>query len=231
MRNLVIEESRLKSLLESRKLYIGGSIISGIGLFTGGATSIHSGSLDDYIQMILGAILILAGLWQGYSSRKYNYKKLFKEITSMDKTAHHHSIVAIKDTFNDSPNHFLVYDDPGWKCRLFPNFPTQDTEEGNESFIKKRLASELKINEKDIHLEKKGEALQEKYSAKHKENRIYDHIFYLATISKFGTLLENPAFTIDNKSYHWMTIHEMENDPAIQEKNMEVLQEINRLIP
>ena len=36
MRNLIIDESQLRLLLESKKLYIGGSIASAIGLIAGG---------------------------------------------------------------------------------------------------------------------------------------------------------------------------------------------------
>lgn len=35
MRNLIIDESQLRLLLESKKIYIGGSIASAIGLIAG----------------------------------------------------------------------------------------------------------------------------------------------------------------------------------------------------
>lgn len=149
----------------------------------------------------------------------------------MDQTKHRHSIVAIQDTFEEYPNRFLVYEDIAWQCRLFPNFPTQKTEEGNEAFIRQRLSHELKINPDQISIERKGEVIQEKFSVKHQENRFYDHIFYQVRISNFDKALQAPSFTIGGKTYYWMTCIEMENDPDIKEKNMGVVQEMERLIP
>ncbi len=147
----------------------------------------------------------------------------------MDQTAHHHSIVAIKNTFDPYPNRFLVYEDTSWGCRFFPNYPTQETEKGNEDNIRKHLSRELKIPMEHIVLLKKGTALQEKYSVKHQQNRYYDHTFYEAQISEFPQMMKQNHFEIDGRVYEWMTMAEMEAAPDIQEKNLDVLGKINEL--
>lgn len=231
MRNIVIDETNLKNLLASRSMYIGGSLFAGIGLVVGGINTLYEGWPSGWLQIILGAILFVTGAWQGIKSFLYDDKKLLKEILNMDKTQHHHSIIAIKDTFQPYPNRFLVYEDTAWNCRFFPNFPTQETEKKNKEYIKEKLSNELKIPESCIAVERKGSALQEKYSVKHQENRIYDHIFYLVTLDRIGKAMQRPSFTLDNRSFYWMTISEMEADPDIQKKNMDVVREVNRLIP
>lgn len=152
-----------------------------------------------------------------------------KEIVNMDQTEHRHSIIALKDSFSDYPNRFLVYWDSEWICWLFPNYPTQEKDDANLTFLKKRLSSDLKVNESLIILEKQVQVVQEKLSARHQENRVYEHTYYSASISDFPLALRDSEFSISGKSYKWMTIAEMKQDPSIQTRNMDVVDVVNKL--
>ncbi len=59
------------------------------------------------------------------------------------ETTHNHSIVAIRNSFEEFPNRFLVYYDTRWECFLFLNFKTNVN---NESFIINGLSHQLKTD-------------------------------------------------------------------------------------
>ena len=168
------------------------------------------------------------GIWEGVRSRMYNEKKMGQDIINLDQTAYHHSIIAIRDTFDSYPNRYLVYWDKRWKCWFFLNYPTQLDEAKNISSIKEKISGALKVPVKDIRLEKKCEELQHKYSESHKEERYYDHAFYQGTIMAFTEVMKGDSFTIDHVSYQWMTIEEMKNDPDIRKKNLDVVEVVER---
>ena len=146
------------------------------------------------------------------------------------QTVHHHSIVAIKDTFQKFSNRYLVYEDKAWHCRFFLNYPTQLMEAQNVNFLKEKLSGTLKIPMEDMELTKKGQALQQKYSERHQEMRVYDHVFYEAKISVFPESMKQRSFKQEGVTYYWMTIEEMKQDPDIQKKNLDVVQEVEKLI-
>ena len=72
----------------------------------------------------------------------------------IDGITHNHSIIAIRDDFNEYSNRFLVYDDPDWKCKLFLN--CHNNEINNEEYIKDHISRSLKINKDDISVYYKG---------------------------------------------------------------------------
>lgn len=42
-----------------------------------------------------------------------------KEIEDLDMIQHNHSLVIIKESFNDNMKRFLLYYDEKWDCKLF----------------------------------------------------------------------------------------------------------------
>ena len=154
--------------------------------------------------------------------------RLGKESIDLCQTAHHHSIVVIKDTFQKFSNRYLVYEDTVWHCRFFLNFPTQMEEAQNVDFLKQKISGALKIPVDHIELVKKSQALQQKYSERHHEMRVYDHVFYEAKISVFPDEMKSSTFTIDGVTYDWMTMEEMKQDVDIQKKNLDVVQEVEK---
>lgn len=233
MRRLLIDEKDLQHILLKRKMFIGGSMVSAISLLIGGIHEIQDFQGNSWIAyglLVLGIIMVGIAFWEGYKGMAYNHEKLEKEIVDLDQTAHHHSIVAIKDTFEEFSNRYLVYQDTDWHCRFFMNYPTQKDENENIRFLKQKISAALKIPCSDIELTKKAQALQQKYSTRHGEMRVYDHIFYEAHISQFPETLQQPAFSVDGISYYWMTLAEMKQDADIKEKNLDVVQEIEKHI-
>lgn len=137
------------------------------------------------------------------------------------KKAHAHSIVAIKDTFNEYPSRFLLCYDTRWKCWMFPNF--KDNAD-NESFIKEGISNKLKVKAEGIDMMFLTRKRQQKYSESHKEERTYLHSVYKATIKKFPAHERINEFEVDGVQFKWMSIPEMEKDDRIQKVNEDVVQ-------
>lgn len=165
------------------------------------------------------------------AAHNYTNEILYKDIKALDKVTHPFSIIAIKDTYPPYPNHFLLYRDYKWNCNFFLNYRTQETDEKNIAFIKARLSQELHIPASEISLKKLSQVIQEKYAVKDQRKKVYDHSYYEAVISKFPKELEEHSFVIDGKEFIWMTLDEMKNNKEIQEKNLDVVNQISRLIP
>lgn len=239
---LYIKESDLEMILKLRKAMIGGSSWAGAGSVLGGIGMTYKAWGSDNVQTFLGILLFLVGIWKPgrillscASIRewipffRYDYHSLYKEIKGMDKTKHNHSIIAIADSFKKCPGRFLVYDDTRWGCRLFPNYPTKSDPKENEEYLKRKLAGDLQIREKDISITYKKTVLQEKYSVSHEEKRIYQHSYYVAEIRKFSDDEFKDDFSVNGKTYHWMAIDAMLKDDNIRKKNEEVIKEVNTL--
>lgn len=231
MRKLIIDEADLGRVLKAKSMYIGGSFVSAISLLVGGIHELNEYPGSSWISWCLvglGGLMIVVAGWEVFKSVMYNHKKLGKEIIDLDQTAHHHSIIAIKDTFEVYPNRFLVYQDEAWHCRFFLNYPTQVEEMRNQDFIAQKISGALKVPMGDIILTRKAQVMQQKYSERHKEMRVYDHVFYEAKISHFPKTLQESSFTIDGVTYYWMTLEEMKLDADIQEKNLDVVKEVEK---
>lgn len=77
-----------------------------------------------------------------------------------------------------------------------------------------------------------AEDIHQKYSYSHNTMRYYDHILYKAEIKEFPARLKNQQFQGDGgKKFRWMTIYEMEQDPDIQKKNLDVVHLVKENIP
>ena len=159
---------------------------------------------------------------------KYDHKMLYKDIKDMNQITHDFSLIAIKDEYNDFPNHLLLYYDQRWKCWFFPNFKTQ--EDDNESFVKEKLSNTLHIKKDAISLECVGEKIQPKFSRSDQVNKVYAHRLYKGTISEFPRELQADTFMIDDVKYRWMTIPEMETDQIINEVNGDVVSFVKEII-
>lgn len=101
---------------------------------------------------MLGLFFTAKSVKDIWSGAKNNYSKedLFKDINKLNQITHNHSIIAIKDTYSEFPNRFLVYDEPKWNCKLFLNYKTN---QNNEKFIIDHISHELKIKSEDISIE------------------------------------------------------------------------------
>ena len=147
--------------------------------------------------------------------------RILKEIEDLDMIQHNHSLVIIKESFNDNMKRFLLYYDEKWDCKLFLNYKTQ--ERGDEAAIIANVVKELKLNQKEVKCRYITSKLQEKYSVSHRENRIYNHRLYELQVNRFSEQEMEKDFVVNGKHYYWMSIEEMEKDDNIRNKNLEVV--------
>ena len=171
---------------------------------------------------MLGLFFTAKSVKDIWSGAKNNYSKedLFKDINKLNQITHNHSIIAIKDTYSEFPNRFLVYDEPKWNCKLFLNYKTN---QNNEKFIIDHISHELKIKSEDISIEYMSQKIHEKYSQNHKEMRVYCHRLYQVTLKTFPNIMQDNSFEIDGVQYYWMSISEMERDSRIREVNQDIV--------
>lgn len=155
---------------------------------------------------------------------------LLEDIENINQISHPFSIIVIKDSFRQYPNRFLLYYDERWECRLFINYRTsKGTGADNEQNIRARLSNELKIPADQIAVQYMTEKIQRKFSVSDKIYKCYEHKVYYVTIP-FTDRLKKRQFSIDGKQYCWMTISDMEKDPDIQGKNLDVVNLVRETI-
>ena len=235
----LIEENRLRLLLEERRDYIsawraGGSVLTGVSLVFSGLSSEfpdQSEKFGVYVRALLvaaGVLLIIYGLVVGIRNKGlfYNHEKLYEEVSALDLTNHRFSIVVIKDTYNNDPNHYLLRYNKDWDCYLFFSFRTQET--NNEGNIKKKLSNALHVDISSINLTYIADEYNTKYSVKDKVTKTYDHKYYVAELATFPRILKNNKFCIDGVKYKWMTYPAMQKDKDIVEKNMDIVQYVTQ---
>ena len=184
----------------------------------------------ETIAWITGIVITVLGIVKivRSSRNKYSHNTLYSEIENLDEVTHRFSLAAIKDTFNEHPNRFLVYYDNAWDCWFFFSFPTSDRQ--NEESIMQRISSKLKIDRPDITLAYISQRLQPKFSKKDNKQKLYLHDLYYAEIKKYPEELKEDDFEIDGVKYRWMTLEEMDNDKNIHETNDDVISFIREKI-
>jgi len=235
-----IEEKDLDALLAKRANRIGSPNMDLMELLNGCIVALTAITVD-YFQnftlniavktglFILGTASVIMELVTLHHNRKepYTVSQLKQDIASLNKVQKNYSILAIKDSFDRHPNHFLQYYDEGWNCWFFLNYPTMTAD--NELHLSQRLQNELGIDSK-ISLQFKGCWSDEKYSTEHKEWRVYFHELYEAQIDSFPQDEQSPEFMHGGRHYRWMTLDEMAQDPQIQAHNMDVVTRVKEHI-
>lgn len=178
------------------------------------------------IVLCLAVIYTLYGMYNTYKNIKkpFNHKILFKRIQEENLMKEYpHSIILIKNTFENKPNKFLVYYDARWNCKLFLNYKTFKNYDENIKNIKNNLGMDLKIDEGDIRCAFEFDKVHTKYSVSAGKEKCYLHSFYKCVINNFNNKITEDEFTIDGKKYYWMSISEMEADKRIMEVNSDVV--------
>ena len=209
---LFIDKTELELLLEKNRDYIGNHHYDGIDKVFAGLTFTVPSIFADYssflifdgntvktILLIIGTLYTLWGIVNMINNftKGYSHKNLLNDIEKLNKITHPFSIIAIKDTFKDFSNRFLLYYDERWDCKFFFNYRTVDNDKDN---IIKRLSNELKIPIDSIHVDFKTESVYEKYSISDKKSKIYDHKIYYVEIDSYNDELKKDTFKIDGKN-------------------------------
>lgn len=236
---ILIDDVRLNLLLEQKKQFIGNrviwdSVLSSVSFLISVVMASYqealgiSGVVFKTVFVILGIFFTVKSFIDIVKSSRnqYSFEDLFDDINKLNEIAHSHSIVVIKDSYQKFPNRFLVYEDKRWDCEFFPNYKENPN---NEEFIKSHISSELKIEQRNIQLKFVSQKIHEKYSESAKENKIYSHKFYLATITDFPDFTQQASFECDGKTYHWRSMSELEENSEVQKKNMDIVNYVKEL--
>ncbi len=236
MNKVLLSEDRLQLILERHKDQIGraphwSEIITGITF----AISTLPATYNDFwivrgfqlkaVILLIAALLTTWGVLMEINNRssKFDNNVLFEELKANNEIEHPFSIVAIKDTFRDYPNKYLLYYDNRWNCWFFMNFKTKNNLDADVASIKKGVSAKLKIDASDISISFVGEEMHHKYSVSNDEDRWYHHSLYSCELANFRDELEEDDFSIDGVKYKWMSIADMEKDPSIKKHNMDVV--------
>ncbi|MCB6991784.1 hypothetical protein LI187_15040 [bacterium 210820-DFI.6.38] len=239
---LLIDKIKLQLLLEKKRDYIRHPL-EGIDILITAVIYIVSLLCSDFkpisnissdristIAWGIAVLLVIYGSFKLWKSWKYKYdhEHLFHDIENLDEVLHRFSIVAVKDTFNQFSNRFLLHYDSNWNCWFFFSFPTNP--EQNEESIIQRLSNQLKLPASTIRLHYITDRLQPKFSVKDNINKVYQHSLYQAWISDFLENMQKTEFTIEGVNFKWMTIEEMEKDDSIMKINHDVVSFIKEKI-
>lgn len=239
---IIIDDDMLNTLLIRKKNCIGVSLFQAIVNSSSGIAFLltvrgadlsrisHDIGFDfEILCNLIGVAILSIGIFELILSIKsgyYNYEKLYQDILKLNTEKRQYSLVAIKNTFDEFPNKFLLYYDDDWKVDFFPAIRTVSNDEEN---IKDKLSKSLKIKRDKIFItflvEKPN---QKKYSEKDKLEKVYDHRYYQATIQEFYPELKRDSIVIDGIRYKWMTFIEMKNDKNIMKKNEDIIKEFEK---
>lgn len=194
--------------------------------------SVYMASFPHYtVAYVFYCITGVSVVWSIFimcNSDSYSVEQLHKDIKGLNEITDPYSLIVIKDTFNASPNRYLVYYDKKWKCKFFLNYKTKN--ENNEEYLRAKLASELKVAQESIKIEKKAERIQKKYNPQLEHNKTYYHTLYYVELANIPEGYKQAIFSSDDRTFYWMTLEEMELDKDIQEKNLEVVSFVKDVI-
>lgn len=243
---MVIKDKNLKLLLETKRELIGRTVaidtlLSAISFcvsvyFASYGKGFYllgnhvNGAVIKTFFLCIGLFFTIKSINDIYYNKKntYTYNDLYNDITDISELANKHSIIALKDSFNEYPNRYLVYNDKRWNCMFFPNYKTN---ENNEEFIMSKLSNNLKVDKSCINLDFVKELTHDKFSHSSGKMKVYQHRLYHARIDGFPEHMKNDGFVCDGIQYRWMTISDMENDEMIKEKNLDVVNFVKGFIP
>lgn len=152
---------------------------------------------------------------------KYDHNILLNDIQKLDKIQHKHSLVAIQFPDTSAEKKYLVYYDERWDCKLFLNYKTVDR--ADEESVINKVSADLNVDKSQINCRYISSKVQEKYSESHQENRIYNHRLYEIKIQVFPEDEQKENFVVNGRHYYWMSISDMERDPNIVKKNLDVI--------
>ena len=139
----------------------------------------------------------------------------------MDQIKHKFSLIAVKDTFCEYSNRFLVYWDARWECWLLLNFRTPDNNE--VEVLARRTAETLHVPVAKTKLQWQDVQVYTKFSVSDRIRKVYEHNLYIANITSWTETLKQRQFVLDGVEYKWMTLREMKNDSNIMKKNRDVV--------
>lgn len=237
---LNIEESNLKSLLESKRKMIERTKYDGAGEIVSGISITITLCLADfntvkimrpvYFQIIAWLVaisIIIIGVIRGIKSllKFYPIESLYNAIRELDPNVEHaFNIILIKNS--SSNGKYLLFKSKRWKCELFPNYHAVSkpyNRETEEERIKKSITEDIGFElAENIKIEYLGNRISIKYSVGDKIEKKYNFHFY--RINHMEKLFNKcKRFSHNGKKYVWKTLDQMYSDKNIVKKNEDVL--------
>lgn len=236
---LYINKNRLELLLEKKKDFIGYSwrnafeqIVSCAVIFFSDIYGFQGKGTFFIVAKTILTGCVIYYLFNGLKTfvkclkNKYTSENLKNDIETLNMPISKHSLIAIKDTFNEYPKRFLLYYDTRWDCYLFPNYKTPE----DSSKLIQKLSNDLEIPIKNISIDYKVADTHIKYSVSNQKYKTYEHRLYQANISEFTDISKQDNFIVAGKQFKWFSIEEMFSDTNIQNKNASIVDFVNKNI-
>ena len=230
---LLIDEVKLNLLLEQKKNFIGKKVVWDSALSAVSfLVSVFLANYNDILEipgvvfktvfLLIGCFFTVKAIIDVVRSVKnsYCYEDLLKDINALNEITHDHSIVAVRDTFNEYSNRFLVYEDVDWGCILFPNYRNNVN---NGTHITDHFSREMKIDKSLLSVEYISQLISEKNSGRDNKRKVYRHYLFLLTVKEFPDDMKNDTFECNGKIFHWKSITELENDINAMSKNSDII--------
>lgn len=232
--SLLLNTAELRLLLEKKRDKIGHTGAEGLSDVSSGflfvittlpvtypTVFMLSGAQYKNFCLAIGGMIMLYGGFKLVQSQKskYGHERLFADIKDLDRTEHRHSLVALKDTFTAVPSRYLLYYDEKWKCWFFFSYRTAQNDDYGH--VRKALSEQLGVPEKLVKVTWVADRVQTKQSPT--GEKTYAHKLYSAKLTSFPEDLKAVAFTLNGTKYCWMTPQEMEKNPEIRKKNLDVV--------
>lgn len=234
---LIIDSERLKNILSQKEKHFTTSYAEPLSImFTSFAffltlfCSEYKGIWfisAEYVKFLvigMSVSFFSYGLYLLYKKRANSFtsEALYGEIHMLNEVnGNIFSIVAIHCK---KSNKYLLFYDEKWKCNLFPNYKVRGLGEEKElNNLKTLLSHDLNVKANKIELTYKFQRESTKISQPTQVEKLYVFHIYYAEIK--DSKLENcdSSFEINNKTYSWKSISEMEQDDAIKRINMDVV--------
>lgn len=140
----------------------------------------------------------------------------------------------IKLTTDHVPR-ILVEKNPTWNCYFLPyvSRPSADLFSFEKiTELRNTIASYLAIAKDDVNIDHLREysLISEKFSEKDKVQKQFNFDFFFFSIpaSKMMANYNNSPLVVGGKTFFWMTLDELLNDPVTRERNGDVLQHLQK---
>jgi hypothetical protein len=153
---------------------------------------------------------------------KYDHKKLFSDIESLDMEGHPFDLLVIQ---NKNKSKVLTVFDKRLQMNLFPYKRMTYTDSGSrvdekeEEDLKNYLADIFQVDVEAISIATALRRYVEKYSVSDKTNKNYDMRFLVVSIEGISEVDE---FEVNGHNYKWMYMSDLEVDPLTVKYNSEV---------
>lgn len=134
-----------------------------------------------------------------------------------------HAIIIIRN----EEGKYLQYMDEKWNSYLFLNCKLE--EDTRPDFIIDEVCERLILENEEIECSYIMDKIHTKFSQKDKRDKEYHHFFYTVEIEDMPEFMKEDTFEIDDITYKWFSMEELENDERIQETNSDIIEFVKEI--